>query len=317
MRENFKIEKELLFKNNIKEITSISLDRDYKIEKDEIIGNFVINGDYKIHEVSINREKFNFKIPFKHSITSDIDETTLDLEITDFSYDYNKDELMVNIEYELTGDRKDILIFDSEETLDEFLNKREVEVIDTRIDSIKEEIKNLDEEKDLLKEQDEIIIPNENTEETVKLILPTEKEKTSVLVCEEKKDKEEVKEEKLDKKEMEKILYCENDNIRNEIKEENKEVEVRNDFINKEEIKDNVNINLVKDEERNIKTEEIINNVSTIQDKFITYKIYKVAENDTLESIVLKYHTSVEEIKEYNELSGISVGDKIIIPINE
>ena len=55
MKENMHIEKELLFKNNIKDITSISLDSDYKIEGKKIIGNFIIDGEYKIHEVSINK----------------------------------------------------------------------------------------------------------------------------------------------------------------------------------------------------------------------------------------------------------------------
>ena len=137
MKENKCIEKELLFKNNIKEITSISLDSEYKIDKKNITGNFLISGDYKIHEVSINREKFNYKIPFKHELENDIEDESVKLEITNFEYDYKKDELIVKIEYELLGDRKDVLIFDDEESLEDFLTKREIEVIDTRVEEIK------------------------------------------------------------------------------------------------------------------------------------------------------------------------------------
>ena len=137
MKENKCIEKELLFKNNIKEITSISLDSEYKIDKKIITGNFLISGDYKIHEVSINREKFNYKIPFKHELENDIEDESVKLEITNFEYDYKKDELIVKIEYELLGDRKDVLIFDDEESLEDFLTKREIEVIDTRVEEIK------------------------------------------------------------------------------------------------------------------------------------------------------------------------------------
>ena len=286
MKENFKIEKELLFKNNIKEITSISLDRDYKITNNEIVGNFIINGDYKIHEVSINREKFNFKIPFKHSITNDIDKDSINLEITDFVYDYNKDDLLVNIEYEIVGDRKDILIFDNEETLDEFLNKREVEVIDTRIDSIKENLESV----------------SEFGEDSNVIILPNISEKNSVENCEGREELSNIDED----------ITISDQSIERNNNTLNKD---ENNKISKEEIEEK--LNLVDEEERNMKTEEIINNVSSIQDKFVTYKIYKVSQEDTLESIVLKYHTSVEEIKEYNELSNINVGDKIIIPINE
>jgi len=62
MRETKNIEKELLFKNNIKDITSISIDCDYKKNNQKIEGNFIISGEYKIHEISLNKEKFNFKI---------------------------------------------------------------------------------------------------------------------------------------------------------------------------------------------------------------------------------------------------------------
>ena len=77
MKETKKIEKELLFKTNIKDITSISLDSDYKVKDNELIGTFIVSGDYKMHEISLNREKFDFKIPFKENIENDIDIDTI------------------------------------------------------------------------------------------------------------------------------------------------------------------------------------------------------------------------------------------------
>ena len=250
MKENLKIEKELLFKNNIKDITSISLDNDYKINKQQITGNFIINGEYKIHEISINKEKFNFKIPYSYDINNDIDTSTVKVDITNFTYDYKKDELLVNIEYKITGDRKDVLLFDDEESLDDFLKRNEVEVISDRIDNIKKEI---DEE-------------NNN---------------------EPKKDNEEKK-----------VLETKKDN------EEKKVLETK---------KDEIRVN--SDTENETVTEkDIINNINNVQDKFITYKVYKLKETDTLESIVMKYHTTIDELKEYNDLSNIKINDKIIIP---
>ena len=67
----------------------------------------------------------------------------------------------------------------------------------------------------------------------------------------------------------------------------------------------------------NIKSDEIINSINKNMDKFITYKIYKIQENDTLESIVLNYKTTVDELKEYNDLNNIQINDKIIIPYYE
>ena len=282
MKENKKIEKVLLFKNNIKDITSISLDSDYKIEQNKIVGNFLINGDYKIHEVSINREKFNFKIPFKYELEDNIDERTIELEITNFEYDYNKDELIVNIEYDITGDRKDVLIFDNEETLEEFLSSREVEIVDTRIEDIKEEINKEENKKDLE------IKKEEQKDELLNII----NEDRKVIVPETKK--EEMIEHKL--------------NI--DILPEVDIVEQKNEVV-----QDNIQLEI--EEREKIKTDDIINKVGNVEDSYITYKVYTIKENETLESIVIKYHTTIDELKEYNDLSNISINDKIIIPYYE
>lgn len=249
MRENKRIEKELLFKNNIKDITSISIDSDFKIENKEVIGNFLISGEYKIHEISLNREKFNFRVPFKYELDGDIDLDTVNVEITNFVYDYNKDELMVNIEYDISGDRKDVLIFDDEESLDDFLNSREVEVVDTRMDDIKNEITNLE--------------------------------------C---KDKEDVLNVEMQKNENDEDVI---------------------------EVLDSENEILDKEDRDMINKDEIINNVNVIEDGFVTYKIYKIKENETLESIVVKNKTTIDELKEYNDLNNLNVNDKIIIPYYE
>lgn len=266
MRENKHIEKELLFKNNIKDITSISLDSDYKVENSSLVGNFIISGEYKIHEVSINREKFNFKIPFNIEIDKDIDKKTIKLEITNFVYDYKQDELIVNIDYEILGDRESVLLFDDEESLDEFLNKREVEVIDTRLD----EIKNTTERKSI---------------------------------------------DKIEEKEL-------NTNIKNKVELNDSQNNTRLDKLdnndNLDELENKIDIIEQKEEEREqINTNEIINSIDTNNDKFITYKVYKIHENETLESIVIKYHTTIDDLKEYNDLSNLNIGDKIIIPSYE
>lgn len=265
MKENKHIEKELLFKNNIKDITSISLDRNYKVEGNKIVGNFIIDGEYKIHEVSINKEKFNFKIPFDYELENDIDKESINVDITNFIYDYKKDELIVNIDYEISGDKKSVLLFDNEESLDEFLSKREVEVIDTRIKDVKDRIDN--EEK-------------------------KEEERKSIDKIEEK--------ELVDKKQelsLEDTRLVEKNIEENDINSKNKEIEESN--------------------RDNIKSDDIINSINNNNDKFITYKVYKLHENETLESIVIKYHTTIDDLKEYNDLNNLNIGDKIIIPSYE
>ena len=47
---------------------------------------------------------------------------------------------------------------------------------------------------------------------------------------------------------------------------------------------------------------------------FKTYYVYIVKEEDTIESILLKYNIDKDSLAEYNDLSNITIGSKIIIP---
>lgn len=53
---------------------------------------------------------------------------------------------------------------------------------------------------------------------------------------------------------------------------------------------------------------------SEVKDKYTTYKVYIVEENDTIESICTKYSVSKEELEKYNDLINFKTKDKIIIP---
>ena len=52
-------------------------------------------------------------------------------------------------------------------------------------------------------------------------------------------------------------------------------------------------------------------------DNYTTYKIHIITENDTLESIIMDYGTTKEELEDYNDLSELKLGNKLIIPANE
>ena len=130
MSEAFEITREFLFKTNIHEITSISIEYNYDIVGSNIEGEFDITGDYRLHEISINKEDFSFKIPFTHAIKENIDLDSVDIEITDFTYDFkNGDELSVHVEYIVTGEQNTIE-FTDEKSLNEFLDNNDAEVID-------------------------------------------------------------------------------------------------------------------------------------------------------------------------------------------
>ena len=38
-----------------------SLEEKHVVVEGKLVGNFIVSGEYKIHEISLNKEKFNFK----------------------------------------------------------------------------------------------------------------------------------------------------------------------------------------------------------------------------------------------------------------
>lgn len=208
--------KDVKFKSNIAEILSVSLEHDYTANETEVLGNFTISGEYKVHEVSVNKEHFEYVLPFSVNMTNKIDTNSVNFEVQDFTYEViDNDTLRVNIEYSINADE-------------------------------------LKEEEPLFKQVEEPTL----------------------------------------------------DNLLDEI---DREVE--------EEPKEEIN------EERDISDEAkdtILNNINDSDDVYVTYHIHEMKETDTVESICLKYNTSDAILGEYNDLSTLSLGDKIIIPeINE
>ncbi len=76
-----------------------------------------------------------------------------------------------------------------------------------------------------------------------------------------------------------------------------------------------------KEEMSRIDTEDVKNLFDSFDDSNETYSTYRVCivkENDTIESIILKYNISKEVLEQYNDISDIKIGDKLIIPsLNE
>ena len=97
-------------------------------------------------------------------------------------------------------------------------------------------------------------------------------------------------------------------------KEENSEIiDSTDDYI--EENINNIETNNINTELNiNSEIQNITNNIINTDNKYYTYKIYVVKEEDTIESICSKYNISYEELKDYNDLENINIGDKIVIP---
>lgn len=122
------------FRNNIYEISSISLEREFEATENDISGTFIITGSYRGHEISLNQESFTKKIPFSYHFEEPMDKETITMEVDDFTYEIDQNKLCVDIEYEIEGDK---MIFDDEREFDKFLENHEVELVDFK-DDIKE-----------------------------------------------------------------------------------------------------------------------------------------------------------------------------------
>ncbi len=71
------------------------------------------------------------------------------------------------------------------------------------------------------------------------------------------------------------------------------------------------------DDMSRIDTEDVKNLFDNFDDSSETYATYRVCivkENDTIESIILKYNITKEVLEQYNDISDIKIGDKLIIP---
>ena len=243
MKQIIPFKKELLFKTKVSEITSISLEhRIISKNKDLVSGSFIISGDYKMTEGSINREIFNYDIPFEINLESNYDVDSVTIDIDNFYYEIvNNEVLKVNIDVYLIGDKceKDVVIDKhSSDNIDSIDNIDDIDISD-EVRGDDNDINNVD------------------------------------------------------------INY---DNIKS----------IDYDKVAKIDDIDNSNIN------DNINNNSIFDSVDS-KDTYVTYYVYIVREEDTLDKILEKFNVTREELEKYNDINNIHEKDKLIIPnsINE
>lgn len=116
--------------------------------------------------------------------------------------------------------------------------------------------------------------------------------------------------------------------------EDNEEIDnMINDLMDKEsttnikspsEFHNEVMLDNVLDSKEEVSTKEEVSekNFNTIfnevkESNFSKYKVYIMRSEDTLESILVKYNVTMDEIKEYNDIDNINTGSKIVIPYNK
>ena len=110
MKVNCKIPftKDIDFEKKVSEITSISLEHEIKAEAGLLKGNFIVSGDFKSHEVSINKEPFSYILPFEIDLAEDVDENTIEFMIEDFTYEIVDNSILrVKIDFNVIASLKE------------------------------------------------------------------------------------------------------------------------------------------------------------------------------------------------------------------
>ncbi len=155
MKKIIPFRKELSFDSKIYEISSISLEHTLKLKEDnQISGEFIISGTYKLTEASINVDPFEYILPFSISIDKKYDTKNIDVDINDFYYELSSNQILsVNIEVVIDG------LEEKEET---FVTKEKT-VIPNETEDDREELET--EEKIETKENIEPVAKTEQIEE--------------------------------------------------------------------------------------------------------------------------------------------------------
>lgn len=273
----------LTFNTAVNEITAISLEHSLEKETDSLSGIFNISGEYKMLNGGINPESFSFELPFDIALGMRYDMASMVVDIDDFRYELiDNNKMKVNIDLYIDGEE---YIDDSSELLTE--------------DSLVKEL-NLTSDED---SQREISLPD-----TTKEMIEEKEAECLIETRELENSNTEGEEEKMNEQGFADELI--KDTMENDIKRES---ELVKELIYNDEEKQNSNNIELNNQNENINT-NIINNLSD-EENYVTYKVYRIVEGDTLDSILTKYKVSKEELLSYNDnITDLKVGDKLIIP---
>ena len=64
--------------------------------------------------------------------------------------------------------------------------------------------------------------------------------------------------------------------------------------------------------------EIVMDSVKSADETFVTYHIHIMKETDTIETVCAKYNTNESILSDYNDLSTLTIGEKLVIPdLNE
>lgn len=242
MKNIIPFKKDVIFKTNLSEVTSISLENTLSIEADKIFGDFIISGEYKISDKSTSVEPFEIKLPFEIVMDERFDTKKATIDIDDFYYEIvNNNILCVSI---------DVLV--------DKLQERPIVELEDLVDVTP--VREILESEDDIVENESIFNENDKQEETKEV-------KEEVRCIEEEEKLEDI----VEKRDMNKDLMEE-------------------------------------------KMNSLFSQISKDSEVYVTYNVFILRDGDSLDTIIEKYGVTEEELKKYNDLSNLQLGDKIIVP---
>ena len=100
----------------------------------------------------------------------------------------------------------------------------------------------------------------------------------------------------------------------------NIEDDKRGDYViiekDEKEVEEKVEEEVKEDNNENIIENNITSNLLNQSEKYVTYKVHIVRDNETIDEIINKYNVDKEDIEKYNDINNIMIGSKIVIPAN-
>ncbi len=74
---------------------------------------------------------------------------------------------------------------------------------------------------------------------------------------------------------------------------------------------------MLETKETTTNVSSLFENINETEETYATYSVYILREEETVTSIIEKYKTTKEDLEAYNDLSTLTIGSKVIIPVHE
>lgn len=165
MKKIVPFKKQVYFENHVQEITSISLEHTLIPDENNFIkGDFIINGEYRMTDTSINTENFEFFIPCEIELHERYKIDKVQINIDDFYYEIiDSNVLEVNIDVLLDKLEEEELVINEipmqyvtveefDKDMEEVTTRGEYECVEME-DNIEEEKFKLEENKNKLEDR--------------------------------------------------------------------------------------------------------------------------------------------------------------------